>query len=67
MKENTIRGEISRCYPLFVCFHSLSGKSKITSYMAKYTEEFQTLHLTALLLNGKVTVFFPEINLPPCP
>lgn len=53
MKENTIRGEISRCFPLFVCFYYLSGKSKITSCMAKHTEKFQTLHLIALSLNGK--------------
>lgn len=66
MKENTIRGEISRCLPLFVCFHYLSGKSKITSYMAKHTEEFQTLHLISLSLNGKETVFSLEINSPPC-
>lgn len=53
MKENTIRGEISRCFPLFVCFHYLSGKSKITSCMAKHTEKFHSLHLIALSLNGK--------------
>ena len=41
IKENTIRGEISRCFPLFVCFHYLSGKSKITFYMAKHTEYFK--------------------------
>ena len=66
MKENTIRGEISRCFPLFVCFHYLSGKSTITSCMAKHTEKFQTLHLIALSLNGKETVFSLKMNSPPC-
>lgn len=62
MKENTIRGEISRCFPLFVCFPYLSGKSKITSFMAKYTEEFQTLHLIALktsVLSGNKLTSMP--------
>lgn len=67
IKENTIRGEISRCLPLFVCFHYLCGKSKITSYMASYTEEFPTLHLIALSLNSKATMFFLEINSSPYP
>lgn len=36
-------------------------------YMASYAEEFQTLHLIALSLNSKATVFFLEINSSPYP
>lgn len=67
MKENTIRGEISRCFPLFVCFPYLSGKSEITSFMAKYTEEFQTLHLIALSLKNKKTSVLSENKLTSMP